>query len=179
MPSLYPDPASLPPLPITSDRVLGIIHNALETLHKQEGVPPFYPSIDAAITRLVQAGMKISAKHESPEITDKLGAMAEASLHFGCVRGLIDRQLIRNRREIALQRCDNGHLSLWLALVDTWLASCEEYARKNCKRFAADVAAFDGAHEELTAVAVLHTAEKNYGFDNILQLFDSLGLTHT
>ncbi|KAI1853082.1 hypothetical protein JX266_001788 [Neoarthrinium moseri] len=170
-----PDPASMPPLPIEEERILELIHNALDTMHKQP-LPYFYSGIDAVITRLVQVGMKISAKHEGQAVEEKLNGMAEVSRVLGAVRALIDSHLIRNRREVAIQRCVTGHLTLWLSMVDAWLSCCEQFARKNKRHFSAEVAVFEDPQRELTAIAREHGPDKSYGFDSFVQLFDYLGL---
>ncbi|KAI1852553.1 hypothetical protein JX265_013012 [Neoarthrinium moseri] len=143
-------------------------------MHKQP-LPYFYSGIDAVITRL-QVGMKISAKHEGQAVEEKLNGMAEVSRVLGAVRALIDSHLIRNRREVAIQRCVTGHLTLWLSMVDAWLSCCEQFARKNKRHFSAEVAVFEDPQRKLTAIAREHGPDKSYGFDSFVQLFDYLGL---
>jgi len=75
-------------------------------------------------------------------------------------------------------RCDIGHLSLFLAMMDGWLKSCEEYVRRNrSKRFGDHILRFENAYKELVAIANAHTTRMSYSFDNLLYLFDDLGLT--
>jgi len=51
-----------------------------------------------------------------------------------------DNQPVRDMRDMVRKRCDNGFVSLFLAQVDQWLRSCEEYVRRSSgKRFANDI----------------------------------------
>jgi hypothetical protein len=45
------------------------------------------------------------------------------------------------------------------------------------KRFADDISGFEDAYRELVAVANPHIADQTYVFENLLYLFDNLGLT--
>jgi hypothetical protein len=129
MPSLFQDPSSALAVPITGERIMLTIRDPLQRLHNQQ-VPSWYQGIEGAIRKLVELGMKISVYPQAFEIQNKLHTLADAVLPLEGVNSIINNQLIRNMRDVASQRCDNGHLSLFLALVDGWLRSCEEYARR-------------------------------------------------
>jgi hypothetical protein len=179
MPSLHQDPSSLPVLPILSDRIILAIRDPLLRLHKQ-GMPPWHQEIEAIITTLVDLGIKISVYPQAVEAQNKLHALAAAVPPSDTVYTTIDNQLIRDMRDIVHKRCDNGFLSLFLALVDGWLRSCEEYIRRSSgKRFANDISGFEDAYKELMVVATPNIANKAYRFDNLVYLFDSLGLTNS
>jgi len=141
-------------------------------------MPAWYQEIEAAVEKLVLLGIKISAYPQAIEAQNKLHALANAVAPLDAVNSIINNHLIRNTRDVAYSRCDNGHLSLFLALLDGWLRSCEEYVRRHrSERFADDISGFEDAYEELTAAASPHISNKPYRFDNLLYLFDNLGLT--
>lgn len=105
-------------------------------------------------------------------------------LSLPIVESLIDAQLIRNMRDRATSRCSSGHLSLFLALTDSWLKTCEEFARRHHSQHARsqrfDASAFDRAYSELLVIATPNIANKPYPADrleHLLDLFDVLGLT--
>lgn len=126
---------------------------------------------------LVDLGIKISKLHEAIEIQNKLQALADAVRPSDTVCAIIDERLIRDVRDIVQKRCDTGFLTLFLALVDGWLRSCEEHIRRSSrKRFADDIRGFEDAYKKLVVVATPYIANKAYRFDNLVSLFDNLGL---
>lgn len=176
MPSLHQEPSSSPALPIKSERIILTISDSLNRLHGQ-AMPACYQEIETAVEQLVQLGMKISAYPQAIEVQGKLHSLTTAVPPAEAMNSIINNQLIRNMRDIAYLRCDNAHLSLFVALVDGWLRSCEEYVRRHSsKRFADDILGVESAQRELIAVATRHV-NKSYHFDNLLHLFDNLGLT--
>lgn len=98
--------------------------------------------------------------------------MAAAVVPSDAVQALIDSQLIRHVRDAVRRRCDVAILSLFLALVDGWLRSCEEFARRgSAELFANDVAGFESAYQNLMVPG------EDYRFDNLVCLFDTLSPT--
>jgi hypothetical protein len=101
-------------------------------------MPSWYQEIEAAVEKLVHLGMKISAYayYQAVEVRDKLHALASTGSHIVTFNSIIEKQLIRDMKANASSRCDNALLSVFLALVDSWLRSCEEYVRRhsNIKR---------------------------------------------
>ena len=177
MSSLHQDPSSLLSLPITVERIILTIRNPLQRLH-QQGIPSWYEEIESAMEKLVRLGTKISAYPQAVEAHDKLHALANAVQPLEIIYSIINDQLIRNVQNVANQRCDNGHLSLFLALMDGWLRSCEEYVRRlRSPRFADDISGFEDAYRELIAVSTPYMPDQSFKIDHILYLFDSLGLT--
>ncbi|OAQ61598.1 hypothetical protein VFPPC_14598 [Pochonia chlamydosporia 170] len=177
MPPLHGDPNSdSTPLPILNDAIMGNIRDPLQRLHKQE-LPPWYQDIEEAIVKLVQLGTKISRHSEAVEARRKLKAIADATPPLDSVRSVINTQLIRNTRDCVGLRLDCGHLSLFLASVDGWLRSCEEFILKQPSiRTSSNISAFEDAYQELIAAAAPHTASESYVPDDLLGLFDNLGL---
>lgn len=143
-------------------------------------MPSWYQELEVIITTFVDLGIKIIVCPQAVEAQNKLHALAAAVPPSDTVYATIDNQLIRAVRDIVHKRCDSGFLSLFLALVDGWLRSCEEYIRRSSgKRSANDVLGFENAYRELMVVATLNIANKAYRFDNLVYLFDSLRLTNS
>ncbi|KAL5313796.1 hypothetical protein ACEPPN_018219 [Leptodophora sp. 'Broadleaf-Isolate-01'] len=124
-------------------------------------MPSWYQKIEATIGTLVDLGIKISVYPQAVEVQNKLHALAAVVPPSDT------------------KRCGNGFLSLFLAFVDGWLRSCEEYIRRSGKRFANDALGFEDAYKKLMLVATPNIANKAYRFDNLVYLYDSLGLTNS
>ncbi|KAK9438611.1 hypothetical protein VB005_06758 [Metarhizium brunneum] len=164
------------PLAMLDEGIRMAIRNPLQRLHKQE-LPTWYPDIEAALIKLIQLGTKISKYSQAFEPRRKLIAVADAIPHFDSIYSAINTQLIRNTRDCITSRLDRGNLSLILALVDGWLRSCEEYIRKEPSiRVYSDISAFEDAHKELITAATQHTSDGTHVPDDLLRLFDGLGL---
>ncbi len=179
MSSLHQDPSSLPVLPISDDRIILAIRHPLLRLHEQQ-MPSWYQEIEAVVTTLVHLGIKISVYPQAVEVLNKLHALSAAVTPSDAVYSIINNQLIRDIRDVVHRRCDIAHLTVFLALVDGWLRSCEEYVRRSSsKRFANDIVEFEDAYKKLMVVATPNITNKAYRFDNLVYLFDSLGLTNS
>lgn len=154
-----------------------MIQEPLQRLH-QRGLPSWYPEIEACIDKLVNLGAQICQYPDATEAKHKIHAISEGVRPFDTINLLVRTHLIRGARDDVTRRCDIGSLSLALGLIDSWLRSCEEYVqRNNNKRIEGDGMTFDDVNRELSALAKPHLINKCRPYDNLLDLFDNLGLT--
>ncbi|KAI1268135.1 hypothetical protein F5Y18DRAFT_377529 [Xylariaceae sp. FL1019] len=175
MPSLYPDPATLPPLPMMVSGIIVPLESSVKALHKKP--PDILPKLLEVIETLVRVSLEVSAKQESKDIVEQLTDMLEVSGAQNVTEGVINRQLIRHQRDVATVRHHYGFLTTWLCLIDRWIVNCEQFARTHL-RYKIQVEAFELIHKDLTAVVRKNTDHKTYRFADLLQLFEILGISN-
>lgn len=134
--------------------------------------------MEECIGKLVDVGAQVCQFPNAYEARHKIYAVSEAVRPFDAINLITRTHLVRGPRDDVTRRCDVAGLSLALELIDSWLRSCEEYLRRNNNRRIEDnVAKFDDANRELRAIAKPHLNSNCRHYDNLLELFDNLGLT--
>ncbi|KAI0164021.1 hypothetical protein GGR57DRAFT_272588 [Xylariaceae sp. FL1272] len=176
MPSLYPDPATLPPLPMTAMGITAPLDRSVKILHKDP--PEIFTKLMEIVERLVNLGSEVSAKQESKEIVQKLTHMGEVIDAHHTFEGIVDLQLIRHHRDVAIVRQNYGFLTTWLCLIDRWIVNCEHFARTTQPRYRTHVERFEIIHKDLSALVAENTDNKAYRFADLLQLFETLGISN-